>query len=361
MPRENPCLRLASLAASLIPACVVSLITCNVCNGTLHWSCDCGSALPATSTGAISQSPNQYDPDRDPTLTTGQASRGGFWERKNSDFRARSNLTVEGYSSGYHEALVTTDTHNFLSRATDLGNGLHCLPTTGGSGFWAKKRGKMIYSENLEFVRKYEDGFRTDTAQTILCALNDMPAGHAGSGLRLTGQKDAHDLLREFVYDLLILDPATTRGWSEESFAVAAAGVVISSIAPGEVARRIPGGTARLKAGDNAKDDYEINRNDPKKMVDALFQKLDQDGQEFANSCARRYLKSTLAAGSTARHIPDGRATTPERKTGVVIPGEVAGGPYDTQASSQPPDQMLPTTGSALGLGATQGLRGRRR
>lgn len=274
----------------------------------------------------------------DLTLTKSQRLHGYFRDvLKGGDFRYASNPTLGKYSSGYHEAFVTTDTFNFLRRAADNGDGTHSLPSSGGSGFWAAQRGKKVFSSTLLIVLKYSDGFRTDTAQTILSAPEGRAAGHSGSDVNTKGQKGGHDLLRQSVLDLLTLDSATT-GMTEASIVAAMGGIVVTSIAPGELARTAIGGTASLKAGTPAKVNYEFNRTGAKRKVEARYNSLQPSEKIFTHGRVSRFLENTQAGlASRPRSIPTKRATSPERDPAASLTDEVAGGKYLPSIASLAP------------------------
>src|SRR5579859_5248468 len=122
--------------------------------------------------GAAGKKRPRYEVGDDPTLTEGQAKKGGFRPEAlgtGGDFRHSSTPTLAGYSTGYHEASVTTDTFLFLRAATDNKDGTHTLPgTVSSASFFHDFAGKTVYSSTLHIILKYADEFRTDTAQTIL-------------------------------------------------------------------------------------------------------------------------------------------------------------------------------------------------
>lgn len=307
----------------------------------------------------------KYKPGEDPTLKKSQADDGYFSSvLDGGDFRSRSNPTLAGYSSGYHEAAVTTDTYNFLIKAKDNGDGTHTLPQTAPkNSFWADYTGEEVYSKNLEYTLKYADGFRTDTAQTVLSAPGGLAAGHSGSNLDTTGQADAHNLLRQSIIDLLQTNPQTN-GFSEESVVTTLAAITVTSIAPGEIARTVKKGSASLKSGSTSKTKYELNRNNAKRKVEAIYSNLTPAEQIFVNENSKRFMDSTqkgVSKKNKIRAIPSLRATSPERKIKMSSANEVAGGDYlplkPTLAPAKLPPKMLIETGMYV----TEDFRGLRR
>jgi hypothetical protein len=136
------------------------------------------------------------------------------------------------------------------------------------------------------------DGFRTDTARTILSAPEGDVAGHSGSDLSTEGQAAAHNLLRATMMEILQLDPAKNEGITEKAIAVLFGSVTVTSMAPGEMARQVKGGADDLKSK-RARDDWEPARNEAKARVDALFTGLSADEQAFVKKYADKFLEST--------------------------------------------------------------------
>lgn len=314
----------------------------------------------------------RYNSAQDLTLTAAQAAAGGFrpMSLNGGEFRVASNPTLANYSSGYHEASVTTDTFIFLRGATDNKNGTHTLPGTVPKGsFFTPYGGTVVHSDNLNYVLKYADGFRTDTAQTILSAPVGLAAGHSGSGTDTTGQSAAHDLLRKKIMDILVLPPTTTKGLTERSVATLLASITVTSMAPAEIARKITGGTATLKAGDTARAQWEAKRNEAKRRVQEMFDTLTPDEKAFVHAHGDDFMDSTQSGLTPKpRRIPSLRATSPERDIngGDLTLGEVAGGGYLAGAAAATPTLALKappelTALTDLGPSVTEPFRGLRR
>lgn len=285
-----------------------------------------------------------YEALEDLTLTEPQAKRGAFrlGLEKGGDPRHPSNKTIHKYSTGYHESSLTTDTIEYLRRAKDNSDGSHTLANA-SSGSYKGYGGKKVYSSTLRTLLKYADGFRTDTAQTIMSGLKGTGAGHSGSDVDTKGQSTAHDLLREKIIEILQLDPKKTKGLSERSLLVFQGAMTVASMAPGEIARTIKGGTGSLKGGSLAQQNWEPNRNEAKRRVDETFDALNSDEQEFVRSHAASFLDSTRLGVTGGRILSLKRPTSPIRGQGLVS-GEVSGGGYLTgavaptlQATKEPP------------------------
>lgn len=312
--------------------------------------------------------PIGYIPASDRTLTPKQSKQGFFRLKLKSgytlkqlrrDFRARSNLTLGGYKSGYHESAVTTDTYNFLREAKENKDGTHTLPTAPKISFFAKFNGKKVFSSTLETVLELADSYRTDTAQTILSAPEGRAAGHSGSGIDLTGQSAAHDLLRQKAMDILQIDPKTTKGINKKSIATLFASITVTSMAPGEIARTVTGGTKSLKA-ESAKETWEERRNEAKRRVEAHFAALTPDERSFVNQHAISFMESTqVKVRQNRRNIPSlgrsPRATSPERDTRGGGINEVQGGKYLLNPSNIAP--TLSAEAETSGLYFTQPFR----
>lgn len=298
----------------------------------------------------------------DLTLTLSQAHWGAFAPLAlgGGNFRARSNQTLSGIKSGYHEASVTTDTFVFLRAAKDLGNGFHKLPSHAPSNsFFETYTDKVVQSKTLHWLLKYADGFRSDTAQSILSAPQGTAAGHSGSELDLSGQSAAHDLLRAKIMELLRLDPADHKGLSERSLVVVMASTAVSAMAPGRIARSIP--TASLKAGEPAQKNWEANRNEAKRRVNELMAELNKDELSFVWKQAQSFIDSTQVGVKDRRRIPSLRATSPQRDESERPQGEVAGGAYLSAEPATLAVKSRPTSLSEVGRYVTEPFRGPRR
>jgi hypothetical protein len=309
-----------------------------------------------------------YKPINDRGLTIAQSKLGGFKpdlykDGKPGEFRFPSNPTLNHHSTGYHEAAVTTDTFNYLRSAKSNMDGTHTLSDKVNKGSYLKQFAKKkVDSQLFKWILKHADGFRTDTAQTILSGKNGTVAGHAGSGIARKGEPSAHDLLRKVVMDILQLKPSNNNGLTEKSVAIIFGSVTVSSMAPGKLARKVTGKTKSLKAGQLAKKDWEVLRNKAKARVETLFNKLDAKEKEFVRKHAVNYLDSTQIGvpANSRRVIPTLRATSQERDDAEVLVDEVAGGDYKNggqtlQVDKQPPEVEF------LGLYVSESLRARRR
>lgn len=325
------------------------------------------SLKPKKGTLKVKQSvltPTLYSTKTDRTLTKGQGEAGYFRNiSKGGSFRTPSNKTLSGYSTGYHEAAVTTDTFKFLRDAKLNKDGTQTLPKNAPkNSFWKKFTKQKVNSKNTEFILNKADGFRTDTARTILSAPGGRAAGHSGSGLNTEGQAAAHDLLRKAVWELLKVPPKT-KGFSERSVALILASITVTSIAPGEIARTVKGGTGSLKAGDIAKKNYEANRTETKRRVEYLYNALTPQEQQFVDMHVRLFMDRTQEGVpvNKRRKIPPKRATSPERGRGIIVPGEVAGSGYLKPSPLLKPLKLPPIVESSTAMYVTEHMRDVRR
>ena len=310
--------------------------------------------MPASS--KLSSAKN-YRMGIDKTLTSSQASKRVF--RGMKDFRSKSNPTLKGYSTGYHEAVVTTDHYNYLKSAKDNLDGTHTLSSSKSSVF-AKYSGIKVDSSILNDIMELGDSFRTDTAQTILSAPDGLVADHSGSDINTVGQSDAHNLLREKVMNIVLL-PKSTKGLSKRSIATIFAAVAVTSMAPGELARTVTGGTSSLKGGIQAKQDWEKNRNEAKSRVKAKYNTLNTDEKKFVTNHATEFMDSTKPKIPTLifpRQIDTSAPISPRRDENYEIssPNEVAGLGYDGTAIA-PPTLSPPSNENETGAYTTQLFR----
>ncbi|MFZ3230968.1 MAG: hypothetical protein WA160_12240 [Pseudobdellovibrio sp.] len=295
-----------------------------------------------------------YSHQTDFTLTKSQKTTGKI--SRPNDFRAVSNPTESGYSSGYHESVMTTGIYNFFSRAVSNGNGTHTLPSTSERTGLSGYTGKRVDSEILKMSLSIADGYRTDTAQTILSGPNGTVGAHSGSDLTLTGvQGEAHQLLRDKVIEIAQLPKKEQRGLTKKSLSVIYGSVTVSSMAPGEKARGIE--TNSLKAGAKGKNNWEVNRNESKLRVRTVFDSMTSDEQAFALKHSESFLDST---GDRARSLDNGRPNSPLRqRQGRSNIDQVDGGRYLSlqEQTISIPTKKPPTEVADLGLYFTEPFR----
>lgn len=244
--------------------------------------------------------------------------------------------------------------YTFLKKAKPKPNspGIHILSDdVSKQSFFYAHRNTEVPSSTLETLLTVADGFRLSTVRTILSGPDGTAAAHEGSGLKTTGQPAAHNLVRAAMMRLLKL-PSTTKGLSENSIFYLLGAIVVTSMAPGEIARTVEGGTAPLTFIP-AKKTYEQDRNEMKASVESFRERLTDDEKSLADSQARLYLESTQGRGRRSRRIPSLRATSPERETGQVVANAVAGGGYRGPASLKP-KKSLPTDNTLIPLAFTE-------
>jgi hypothetical protein len=299
---------------------------------------------------------SSYSPVNDLTLTRSQASDRRF-HTKDRSFRSASNSTLKGYSSGYHESAVTTDTFNLMRDAKNNRNGTHMLRNQGRRSFYQNE--KTVNSQSLKMVMDVADGFRTDTAQTILSASNGKVAGHSGSGIKTTGQADAHNLLRKKTLDILKLDPNKTQGISTRSVETLFASITVSSMAPGELARNVDGGSRTLKS--KSVSNWEVNRNESKARVQTLFDQLNSNEQSFVMEHASDFMDSTQDRNNSKRRISKVRPTSPMRNSRGGDLSEIQGGEYLTHDIAHSPRVKPSVITGENGMFVTEPFRAERR
>lgn len=306
----------------------------------------------------------RYQLAKSGTLTTAQRKAGGFAPtafRTRAPFRVKSTRTSLGYSTGYHEAAVTTDHLYYLRDAVNNLNGTHTLPRTSKASYFGRRQfgGLKVDSVVLGWILQHADGFRTDTAQTILSAPSGQTAGHSGSGLSQVNQGAAHDLLRQKIMDLVKLKH-TTPGLTEDSLIVIFGSITVTSMAPGELARAtLKGGTAGLKGGDEARDQWEARRNQAKERVQQLFDLLSKPEQDFVHQHAVEFLRSTDQGSTTGRLIRRGRSNSLSRDDSQVS-SAVAGRGYRHPSLAPPQGELPPANRPERGAYITEPFRARR-
>lgn len=307
--------------------------------------------------------PNEkYNPTNDNTLTGIQQSNSGFQPSaflSSKNFRFYSTATVWGYSTGYHEAAVTTDTFNFLRRATPNYDGTFTLPHVPDNSFFKKYIGRKVSGNVLEIILKQADGFRTDTAQTILSAPNGEAAGHSGSGLDTKGQAGAHDLLRDQIMKVVLLNPPP-KELTEKSVACLFGSVMVTSMAPGEVVRASLDSRG-LKAA-HAKANWEAYRNQAKNRVNLMFTNLSKEEKKFVEEHSTGFMNSTNSQKSgSPRQIEPKRSVSPFRDAGQPVKEQVSGGGYRPHSATyNQPDYSPPTLESQIGIFISQPFRAAR-
>lgn len=285
----------------------------------------------------------EYNYKSDLTLTQNQVkNKGGAFQTTNKKgeikYRLASNKTQnfdnsnKQIRSGYHEAFLITS--EFM---------------------------KGSKNENEKIVFEISDGFRTDTAQTILSAQNGKIAGHSGSGLSQENQKNAHDLLRS-VTDQISNDHRTL---SPGVINVIGSAITVASIAPGILARTIKGGTSSLKAGKKAKNNWEINRETAKNRTVDLFNQLTKVNKEIVLEYVKCYFDEINPTGSTPRLLAGKLPVSPRRNNILSnVKYEVQGGQYLGNSSKftfENPKSTLKPNSEFVGHYVTQPFRADRR
>jgi hypothetical protein len=297
----------------------------------------------------------RYRAEDDDSLTKHQAVNKGFRPEAGTlggNFRFASNPTSLGHKSGYHESFVTTDTFNYL-RDTKKNGTYNLSNTTTQGSFFGQHKGAEVHGEIHDEILTLADGFRTDTARTVLSSTEGRIAGHSGSGIDTTGQSDAHNLLREVIIKL-IKRTQKPAGLTRKSLATLAGSVTVTSMAPRQLIEKNNGhnGLSQLKSGSVAVNSWEENRNEAKRRVHKSFDKLNQAEKNFVVEHASSYLKATQKGVSepTIRRINTGRCNSPERTLKYVSTDKI-----------KSPLKDLPDDSLQYGLYMTEPFRDSRR
>lgn len=301
----------------------------------------------------------------DKTLTKSQAKSGGFRpdvvkqlvsskQIAKGSFRSPSNPTKHGFSSGYHEAYVVTDATQVLAQRKKSSGGFSELPKT-KSGYWKDQSGTKIVEKNLKPALEAGDGARTDTSRTILSVPKGGVAGHTGSGVKTTGQPEAHNLLRDQSVRVLS-DPKVT----PEAQGVIAGLTTIWSMAPGQYASKAAG-ASKLK-DKQAKKSWEEDRNEAKKRLWSRFKQLPKSDRKVVLKHDEQFHKSL---DDKKRKRSMDRPGSPLRETAPSkTSNPISGGDYmKKQPSSKKPKLDPPKSGGAqeTALHITQPFRAPRR
>jgi hypothetical protein len=162
--------------------------------------------------------------------------------------------------------------------------------------------------------------------------------------------------------DLLLIDShAKTAGLTQGSLNVILASITVTSMAPGELARKVKGTSVSLKAGDAAISGWEEARNEAKRRLWEVFDRLGDDERAFVMNHARDFLDSTQQGIKGTRALSLERPSTPRRDPDVVIAGHVSGGGYAKTPTLQLASKIAPLHDSeAVGAYITEPFRRQR-
>jgi len=312
--------------------------------------------------------PPVYSKETDGTLTKSQAANGYFSKAPETrslsdDLRAASNQTKgkSGHYSGYHESALTTGLFkSLLGAKANAGGKTHTL-TTGS-------KAHTVSSRTRDIVLSVTDGFRTDTARTIMSGPEGSAAGHSMFGkdvpkpsrVDTTGQDAAHGLLRKAVIEIL-KQPDDPAGITERSVATLFGAITITSMAPAELANNVKG-ISNLKDRD-AMDTFEANRNEFKLRLDAAQKQLSPQEEAFVANYSRAFMQSTQpASGLASRNLQTGRSHSPFREERSSSASVLQGGSYksDTDNGGREPTAAPPDRAADLGYYFTAPMRAQR-
>jgi hypothetical protein len=275
------------------------------------------------------QPKNYYDVNLDSTLRDIQRD---IFADSPYNFRSPSNPTTLLFSTGYHESVVTTDMFTYLQKTTELKGDRAQLSNSTKSKIIGAYTGKIVSKTIVESLKALGDGFRTDTAQTILSGPNGTAAGHSGSNLSTTGQASAHDLLRKKVLDILEHTESETKGYSEKALATLMGAITVASIAPATVARSIED-SGKLKDF-SAPERWEKDRNEMKARVNASFVELTDDEKLFVLQHTQSFMESIK---DTNREMDKEKPFSPERDVNYKDSGKtIMGGGYTDKLVGRP-------------------------
>jgi hypothetical protein len=306
-----------------------------------------------------------YSTGGDRTLTRKQAESGKFSEALDSlhgDFRSPSNKTLVGHPSGYHEPFFTTDSYKFfrddlsLIEEDETPKSATLQPNRKSS--FHQFKDQEYFPKTLKYYRKTADGFRTDTARTILSSPDGKAAGHSGSGLSLKGkgQADAHDALRETLIGTLQTKPTRKSGVTTKSIACIQGAVTLASMAPGELARTVQGSLKDRSAGS----DWEERRNEAKRRLDKVMSTLTPEERQFVISHTKRYFQKIQSQGNAPRSLAPRRSRSPLRTTHLPANAKISGGRY-IKENQRGPSVLPPEDPELLGHYFTEPFRAARR
>lgn len=284
-----------------------------------------------------------YTKSEDLTLTSDQSTEGFSTE---SNFRASSNATVDGYKSGYHECFLPTDMYNSIKK--------HLNSDIPYDEYFKKETNITT----AKIMCAIADGFRTDTAQTIMCREDGLVAGHSGSGVSLIGQANAHNTLRK-VY-MKVLKDNKSQGITTKSIATLGGAITVTSIAPWKYAREIYKGTQSLKAGVSILRKWENLRNEVKCRVRTVYEQLTQPEKDFVATYIQKYLKS-VQDKVNSRKIKKDECVSEERSADTKFSKKVNGTEYLTTRQLFTPELDPPSNEKELPYYFTQPLRNTRR
>ena len=236
--------------------------------------------------------PKKYDFKNDFTLTKQQAKTGQF--KGPSNFRSPSNATTLNYNSGYHESALVTDQHDKVQKELNKNNNNTTFKFKYDKKGWKGNKNFVLNTNTTKTVLNLGDGFRTDTAQTVLSAQNNKGAGHTGSNMKTTGQDGAHDLLRKPMFNIMQQQMDDQQGITKNSIATLMSAITVNSMAPAKIANTVAFGSNKksLKAK-HVQKEYEKRRNLSKVRLDKMFEKLDDKEKDYVLKNTEQFLNST--------------------------------------------------------------------
>lgn len=272
---------------------------------------------------SVYKSSNEYELKSDKTLSKLQKITGSF--RRKSSYRVESRKTSLGHSTGMHEEVVPTDVMKLFDNAKPQKNGKIRVVSTNKNSPFSIHGPIDAHPEVFKWVVEAGDGFRSDTARTLLSVKGEA-AGHSGSNLSTKNQQAAHDAIRETLITILEKEPSSQV--TKRSISVAFASIAMISYAPGELIRsNLKNRSLKDKS---AALDWELRRDAGKQKVDKLWDGLSLEEKKFVRGIAQQHLNRVATSGSTpaasARSLELDRARSPTRSLKTL--DGVQGGGY---------------------------------
>ena len=223
-----------------------------------------------------------YSLKTDKTVTNTEAQKG-------------SMATPGNYRGlgGRHEMVLMTNVHNALQSHPQMHNNSTSFkfsipkPNSQLSQF----AGKTIFTKTARIVEEKADLMRSSTSLTVLSGPDNSVAFHTNAHKDTTGQKAAHELLRDAAMEIMT-QPPTTKGLSEKSITVAMGGIAVASMAPQVLQqKRIPNYALKAKGKSFAKN-IERRRNQAKSRLSDEFKILSPNEKKFALGRIEAYYRS---------------------------------------------------------------------
>ncbi|WP_335965393.1 hypothetical protein [Galbibacter sp. PAP.153] len=301
-----------------------------------------------------------YNAEEDETLTNTQGKNEQFKSAKILDIRLIKPF------QGIPADITKLQLLPTLNQAKDNKDRTRTLNLPAGKNSYFNRYGStIVVSDTLRIIRdNLADGYRTDTAMTVLSREKGLAAGHSGSNVSTKGQSEAHNLLRSMVMDVLTDDDINRLGLKEREDVVSAifSSVVVTSIAPAETVRYTFSNGATLKDKKGG-EDYERNRNRLKERVDLQMDEIRSKNNKLIRKHVNKYLMSTQkdSMSSPLRSLDTERPHSPMRDEGENSGYFIQGGKYLTKKRKKTETLNPPKDRNLMGMYITGPFRAKRR